>query len=686
MERHNLHLRGGHYMETPTTNKLKECDLVMKGGVTSGIVYPPAVIKLSEEYRFRAIGGTSAGAIAAAATAAAEHGREREGFVKLDGIRKKLSEGGFLEGLFQPSGETRPLLDTLKALQRASADAKAAGVKRKGFGVIQKARMLHQALRRNDAKAYRKGALVGGLIGGGLALALVSLAFLVLRLTGGQINLTGLLTLFVVAALPLCLSGCLLGGIVGSSRHLYHILTVKAPENFFGLCSGRGGGASDAQQETLTDWLSLQVDDLAGIADEQRPLTFGRLMQKDIRLRMMTSNLSQNQPYVIPFENNRFIFNRDEFARLFPEYILEHLVKKAYQSGRVALPPGYYFLPASEDLPVAVALRLSLSFPLLISAVPLYTISLSAFARSRRGEKLRLTEEDLMLNWFSDGGISSNFPIQFFDAWLPVRPTFGIKLEALPPEALRDGGGRRRLVEPEYISVVARDGDGDQGQEEAGLQAAAAPADGRDDDDLRDAVYLPKANAPLVAKWTPLTKEPTPTGKGAPLSLTKFVWSIFETAQNYRDNMQSALSSYRERIVQIRLRDDEGGLNLMMPGEVIDNVIKKGLLAGETLLTHFNFEHHQWVRFRVLMAQLEDNLMGMQEVLRDNNLYFDLEKLMSDQLNKENRYPYARDEAWCKDALERVKRLREVVGEWERPVFGQGVPRPEPALRITPEI
>jgi predicted acylesterase/phospholipase RssA len=45
------------------------CDLVMKGGITSGVVYPPAIFALAGQYRFKNIGGTSAGAIAAAITA-----------------------------------------------------------------------------------------------------------------------------------------------------------------------------------------------------------------------------------------------------------------------------------------------------------------------------------------------------------------------------------------------------------------------------------------------------------------------------------------------------------------------------------------------------------------------------------------------------------------------------------------
>jgi predicted acylesterase/phospholipase RssA len=55
----------------------KYCDIVMKGGVTSGVVYPLAVAELSGMYAFKNVGGTSAGAIAAAATAAAEFRRLR---------------------------------------------------------------------------------------------------------------------------------------------------------------------------------------------------------------------------------------------------------------------------------------------------------------------------------------------------------------------------------------------------------------------------------------------------------------------------------------------------------------------------------------------------------------------------------------------------------------------------------
>ena len=75
---------------------LPPCDLVMKGGVTSGIVYPSLVLKLAEHYRFASIGGTSAGRDRGGAlSAAAEYGRQRDnggGTAKLeDALRRSGS-------------------------------------------------------------------------------------------------------------------------------------------------------------------------------------------------------------------------------------------------------------------------------------------------------------------------------------------------------------------------------------------------------------------------------------------------------------------------------------------------------------------------------------------------------------------------------------------------------------------
>ena len=45
------------------SNPDKGCDIIMKGGITSGIVYPKAIFELAKKYKFCSIGGTSAGAM-----------------------------------------------------------------------------------------------------------------------------------------------------------------------------------------------------------------------------------------------------------------------------------------------------------------------------------------------------------------------------------------------------------------------------------------------------------------------------------------------------------------------------------------------------------------------------------------------------------------------------------------------
>src|SRR5438067_12056322 len=101
---------------------LEYCDLVMKGGITSGIVYPLAITKLSERYLFKNIGGTSAGAVAAVITAAAEYSRRKGNknpYSVLTGLAQELGKDNLLLRLFEPSTATvrifRVALAALKA-------------------------------------------------------------------------------------------------------------------------------------------------------------------------------------------------------------------------------------------------------------------------------------------------------------------------------------------------------------------------------------------------------------------------------------------------------------------------------------------------------------------------------------------------------------------------------------------
>lgn len=695
--------------ETRYLNPERECDLVMKGGITSGIVYPPAICKLAGEgkYRFRSVGGTSAGAIAAAVTAAAELGRETprngqpSGFDRLDTLSQQLCEEGFLLSLFQPEPTLKPLMDALMAILGITPDPKTGKSRRSPSAQgskpkkswLQRIQELLDITRRTSPASARKGAMWGLLGSIALAIALGTLAAIAFGiagwLTGNSIALGDyLLGVGVLAGLFILLERLLgVGTLAAGAVDLYAALFKMLPANLFGICTGltHRDAQSDPTRLALTDWLSMNINHLAGWDATGRPLTFGDLRKKpfpdgripdwengeyNIDLRVVTSNLSHNRPYTLPFEpDHRFIFNVEEFSRLFPSNVVQHLIDHAGQRPQYDLPSGYYFLPDPNDLPVVVATRMSLSFPVLISAVPLYTVSQSCLNRHQPGDVIRVdltkNSKDLQKNWFSDGGICSNFPIHFFDSWLPTRPTFGINLGSVSEEVLQArpgfGTAAARTINPDYLSGTPNSPD---------LQTERSQESGRI---LNQDVFLPRPNDRQAPEWVDLQS-----------SLPAFAWQMFQTAQNYRDTSQAGLPGYRERIAQVRLAHGEGGLNLAMDEQTIQGVMQKGETAGSKLISEFNFENHQWVRFRVLMGLLEERLKQLEAVAFATKK-FDYEKLTANHAS----YPYAYpDDEYARKAKECVERMRQSVATfWEcEPALDEKLPQPKTVLRTMPEL
>ncbi len=682
----------------------EQCDLVMKGGITSGIVYPPVVLKLASKgeqgknYRFRNVGGTSAGAISAAIAAAAEYGRENNGFQKFEELRQQLAKPDFLFNLFQPAEALAPLMYTLldlaektplhkkdissnpQGLLQAIFKFVRPSVKRLPFGQILN--KVIDTFLRHSRKVHQEG-FWGIVVGFGVAAILTVIATLTFQLTDGDVDQWGFVALLLVLGIPLALVGYYLGILLLGVIDVLESLTQKLPnDNLFGMCTGRSSTGEPAgiksKEPVLTDWLSEQIDHISGLHGD-RPLTFGDLRNKQlvngqdvsINLKMVTSNLSQNQPYTLPFKReDLFLFNENEFNRLFPEKVVRHLVeagkKAGEQNGRknIKLPAksGFYFLPDPDDLPIVVAMRMSLSFPLLISAVPLYTIKQSAL--TKEGELIVKEDSpsfDLQKNWFSDGGICSNFPIHFFDNWLPTHPTFAINL------ATSDDIGK------------------------------SVPSKASEQE--RSKVYMWQAGDELK-----LAPEHINTKDKNLESLFKFTAQIFYTAQNYRDTMQSYLPGYRERIVQIRLNPDEGGLNLGMSKETIGEVMRKGGLAGDRL-NQFNFEHHKWIRFRVLMGLLEENLTVLYEkALKEIDLNdpskgdkFGTDQLIKNAQDLEQGYPYPySSKDYAEKARECANRMRlsvknvwhpvDEAGEPITPSLTAQQPLPKSLLRTTPQL
>src|SRR5678815_2486994 len=106
------------YTQEQFVGEKRFCDVVMKGGVTSGIVYPLAVTELATKYRLKNIGGASAGAIAAGIAAAAEHARDTGGYLRMAAIPDEISQR--LLSLFQPHPRLRPLFEIFLATGKRS--------------------------------------------------------------------------------------------------------------------------------------------------------------------------------------------------------------------------------------------------------------------------------------------------------------------------------------------------------------------------------------------------------------------------------------------------------------------------------------------------------------------------------------------------------------------------------------
>ena len=545
-----------------------ECDLVMKGGITSGIVYPLAIVEIAKAFRLRSIGGTSAGAIAAAAAAAAELGRQRfesgalsedpGGFETLGQLPEHLCKpaadgrGTKLLAFFKPAPGLRPVFNTLTAVLGA-----------------------------NGKLAQAKAAL-STLIGHYKGAALLGLVVGTLPLWAPSVRVGGLLVwlwILVVGA------ACALGAVLWTAASR---LVRELPANRFGICSGMPGTDDVAPDEALTVWLADFFDRLCGQrqvfaggaqdVDQRKPLTFGDLKGQGIDLQVMTTCLTMGRPFRLPFgddehvkENRQFLYKESEFRRLFPASVVDWMVarERAYEGGtskRFAQVDfqGFRSLPDPEDLPVVVAVRMSLSFPVLLSAIPLYAID---FRRAPyAGEKPECC-------WFTDGGVGSNFPIHFFDGPLPTRPTFGLDL-------------------------------------------------GQTDDPDSPRVRFPRTNGDArLAYWRRFAAG---EGLGA---IAGFLGSVVNVAKDWNHEALSHLPGFRDRIGLIQLTDEEGGLNLTMPKDRIQRLTGFGREAGKEFVRRFgdpakwpagmqaspmDWENHQLIRLRLILASMTELVEGLE--------------------------------------------------------------------------
>jgi predicted acylesterase/phospholipase RssA len=610
-------MSNGNYMAAT-----KKCDIVMKGGVTSGIVYPRAVSRLAREYRFQSIGGTSAGAIAAAVTAAAEYSRAR-GTIVFDELNRipawlggssSSGRGSNLLSLFQPQAEMRGLFRVVLALLVKSWWLRSLGL----------------------ICTLWSDLLIGCIPG-----------LLVALLAADRYRKIGILLGMLIA-----IAGAVVSAVLGIVLRI-----SRVPRHGFGLCTGYAI-PHPRRPPALTEWLNNLINSLSG-HNRSEPLTFGDLRRHDVTLRVVATCLTFGRPYTLPLESGEFYFFPDEMRRYFPPEVVSWMEEHASTTsnhGETVDSAGLKPLPAADDLPVIVAVRMSLSFPLLFCAVPLYAVD---WTRRRRSPNEPLAEVRVPGDalepdeprrpeavWFSDGGICSIFPLHLFDAPLPRWPTFALDLDDVRPD--REGDLSR--------------------------------------------VWMPTTNRGGIAlRWTRLNRQ-TLTGALA------FLGSIVDAARNWTDNLQTMVPGYRDRIAHIYLDKKQGGLNLNMSAPAIDQIAGYGECAGEKLIDRFvrgvdnghetdmTWENHRWVRYRSTMAVLG------QFLARFNSAFGYSEGSDQSYLNLIGRgskappgsYRLTPAQQACAQRIS--PELCELGERFETCEMDVGAPRPEPALRIRPQF
>lgn len=635
------------------------CDLVLTGGVASGVVYPWAILELAREYRFRNIGGTSVGAMAAALAAAAEYGRCTGSRVHFEVLRRAPAELGKPAGkdstrmlsLFQPNVDGRRLLELIARLGRGvkstkrALSSRATGTQPASDTATQSSTAA-KCLRSQSAPVHRPIGLIRGLwivasiykvpcwIGSLLLGLLVAAACaMVTRALTFQFG-DPKLYLHALPSFALVIVTAFLGALSAALFSIWRDVRRGILENGYGLCRGGTIAGPGNHGPGLSEWLHDSVQRAAGLERDDPPLTFRDLWnapdasgvrrrpgctaadppsERSINLQMITTNMTFGRPMRLPLDDrtSRLFFRRAELQHYFPAGVLDALVRasKPYApEGAPGAEPNIAEKSAEEllelpmeDLPVVVAARFSLSFPILFSAVPLWAIDFEAPLGARTMRRC----------WLTDGGVSSNFPIHLFDSALPRWPTFGLWLDRRAPYHYSD---KKRQVDPDvWLPEFVEQGRGDNWN--------------RFDPDSR--AIDPDPPPKDFQSFLRVRDEPRPKPGGNKAQfkmLAGLLAALAESGKDWHDRTGFRLPHVRNRVVRLMLRPGEGMLNIGMPRELILQMAHRyGTAAGKAFVERFRdrdgepsraWKEHRWIRFNLLISGLRERLDGLAASVR----------------------------------------------------------------------
>jgi hypothetical protein len=185
-----------------------------------------------------------------------------------------------------------------------------------------------------------------------------------------------------------------------------------------------------------------------------------------------------------------------------------------------------------------------------------------------------------------------------------------------------------------------------------------------------------------------MSNEPRRAGFAEVRNVGDFFGQILNAARNWRDSLQAELPGYRDRICQIRLTGEEGGLNLNMPTDVVQRLVERGAEAGAEVTNpaSFDWNKHRITRFQTMMQMLQQSLgplgfgrPGVYQGEFPGRLAFHT-VVREWQDTGETPVPPALE--WWLRAIPASDAVYKLVEAW--PDFDADAPTPKPTLRIVP--
>lgn len=320
------------------------------------------------------------------------------------------------------------------------------------------------------------------------------------------------------------------------------------------------------------------------------------------------------------------------------------------------------YLPR-EKMPILVAVRLSMSCPILFSCVPLIS-----FNRDTHPEDTRLVRL-----WFSDGGIGSNFPIHLFDKAIPRWPTFGLRIFDKPPRILTNGWQMQS-----YLPYQHWEG-------------------------AEDNLLYPRDDSVFTS----------PSGIQARLgTFVKLVFSIYTSAKDGHDQSFGRMPDVRNRVVRLYLNSRAGNmLNLKLAPELIcDLALGTGARSGRNAAQAYlqeipgekykwasGWTDHRWVRMNMLIHGLREYLDGVGEGLVSQGLPGTVNHLsLMEQLEQAAQTaplasPTQSESRLSAHQIEQIKQALEAIRDLEQKLSlldsaQPYVPKPMPRFQFRPRV